>query len=676
VADRLRLRTRQRRRGAGPPPRSLTASAKILPATRVDAPMPAAWHADAWFMRNNTGELRHAETWLGNSMGGARLIAAKREAPGSEPVPLPDDHPAQVLMAQLAGGVGGQAALLRQWGVYLMTPGVGFMCGFDPRNGGGFSWQVRSAEEIRLSPQLGHDGRPMYEVQTGDAANDWLPLDGGIVVKVHKPDPQRHWRPDSPVRGALGILSELFTLTQAIQAAAVSRLAGAGVFAVPTEIEFPHRDGKVTGFDEWLQEFMENTTAPIADRSSAAAYVPFVFQAKGEHIDKLKHITFGTPFDEHSVTLRDELLRRLATAMDMPARALTGEQENHWGKAITQDEGVKLHVRPNLELVCDGITRGYLLPGLVTEAQAQGMAFDLPDGGTLLAQAVEAQDIRDADGAEIIAWYDLSDSTAKPDRSDDTVLAYDRFEVGGDTLRAETGLSEAEPPEQAEVDRRLLIKAAEPGGDAAIQRAALIKLNVFTEAELPAPVAPAPPGQAPGAPGPVDEEPATPEVGGEPDTGPDDDAPSEAADPSPIRPAGVRAAQVDQALVAAADGLVHRALERAGNRLRNATRRARDLDPRLDAQPHLMHTVCNAGAVWAKPIDGLLDGAWDRVPEVAARLQVCPTSLAATLDDYTRHVIRNATVHSWDLLEAYMAAAPTLSPAEQVLAAAAMSRAS
>lgn len=652
MADLLRVRRRPARRQRFA---ATTAAAKILAPTRADEPTPEAWHPDAWFFRNTTGELRHAETWLGNSMGRARLIAARRRAPGAEPEVLPEDHPASVYMAQLAGGVGGQSALLRAWGTYLMTPGVGFMCGYDPRDGGGATWQVRSADEVRLSSRLGADGRPVYEVQNGDLTTDWVPLDDGLVVKVHRPDPQRHWRPDSPVRGAMSILRELTTLTAAIEATAVSRLAGAGLLPLPQEMELPR------GWEQFEKEFVETITRPISDRGSAAAVVPFLLRMKGEWIDKIKLVQFSTPFDEHSVELRQELIERLATAMDMPARALTNEQENHWGKAITAEEGVKIHVQPNLELVCDGITKGYLLPALVGEARSGGVDLDLPEGGRILAEAIQAENIVDGDGQQIIAWYDLSDFTAKPDRSDDTVLAYDRYEATGDALRSETGLSEVEPPDNGEVERRLLIKVAEPGGDAALQRAALIKLGVFTEDEVPEPVAPVvdevPVGDDP-------EEPV-PEVGPVPDTAPDDPAPSERDVPDAVRPTTVRAADV--ALVVAADALVCRAIERAGNRLRNVTARQRATDATLDQPPHLMHTACNAARV--RPLDTLLDGAWERVPEYAGRVGVCPATLQATLDDYTRHLITSRTVHSWDLLEAYLAAAPTMSPAEQVLAA-------
>src|SRR5262245_8939394 len=121
MADLIGWRPRKRTTSA------LTASARVLAPTWVDQPEPEGWHEQAWAYRNTVGELRYAEMWLGNSMARARLVAAVREAPGAEPTPLPENHPASQYMAQLAGGVGGQAALLRQFATYLLTPGVGYL---------------------------------------------------------------------------------------------------------------------------------------------------------------------------------------------------------------------------------------------------------------------------------------------------------------------------------------------------------------------------------------------------------------------------------------------------------------------------------------------------------------------------------------------------------------------
>jgi hypothetical protein len=622
---------------------AMTAAAQILAPNRRDEPKPANWHAEAWAYRDTVGELQHAERWLSNGLGRARLVAGRQEAPGAEPEPLEESHPASQYIAQLAGGVGGQAALLRGFGPYLLTPGIGYLCGFNPRDGGAATWQVRDSTEVRLSSkEKDTQGRPVYEVQIGDEAADWVPLVGGLVCKVHRPDPQRHWRPDSPVRGSMPILNELVLLTQSIEATATSRLAGAGILPLPAEIEFEK------GFKSFIADLIKAFTTPIRNRASTAATVPFPIKVPGEFVDKIKPVQFHTLFDEHALELLAATIERLGTAMDMPVRALTGEQENHWGKAATADEGVQLHLVPNLELVCDAITVGYLTPALVGEVARQDRYVDLPDDPLTQVLATRGQDVVDGDGQRIVCWYDLSNFTTKPDRSDDATAAYDRIEIPGEGYRQETGLSDLGEPETTEFNRRIWLKIIDAPPDPELARKALVELGVVSEGDLPPAAAPAlPPGPAV----PVEEQPPV-EPAGEPTprTAPDDEPPAQRALP--------------RAVVVAADALVFRAIERAGNRLRQATAKARRLNPDLDQPAHLMHVVVLANQ--HRTFEQLLDGAWDRVPEVAGRLGHDPRRLQDALEAYTRGLLSSGKPHSWELLEAFLSA--TMTPAERVLA--------
>ena len=598
--------------------------------------------------RDTVGELQHAERWLSNGLGRARLVAARQEAPGAEPEPLEESHPASRYIAQLAGGVGGQGALLRGFGPYLLTPGVGYLCGISPREGGAATWQVRDSTEVRLSSSIrDSQGRLVYEVQTGDESTDWAPLVGGLVCKVHRPDPQRHWRPDSPVRGARPILSRMVLLDQSIEATARSRLAGAGILPLPAEIEFEH------GFKTFIQDLIKAFTTPIKNRASTAATVPFPIRVPGEFVDKIKPVQFHTLFDEHALKLRAEERERLGTAMDMPVRALTGEQENHWGKAATADEGVQLHLVPNLELVCDAITVGYLTPALVGEVARQDRYEDLPGDPLTQVLATRGADIVDSDGQRIITWYDLSSFTTKPDRSDDAQAAYDRMEIPGEGYRAEIGLSDLGAPDEQERRERIWLKVLDAPPDPELARKALVELGVVAEGELP-PAAPATPALPAGSPPENEERPVEPAGEPTPRSSPDDAPPSQRSLP--------RAADV--ATVAAADALVHRAIERAGNRLRQATAKARRLNPDLDQPAHMMHVVVMANQ--HRTFEQLLDGAWDRVAEVAVRVGQDPARFQEALEAYTRGLLSSGKPHSWELLEAFLSA--TMTPAERVLA--------
>ena len=622
---------------------ALTASARVLTATREDEPKSQGWHDEAWEYRNTTGEVRYAEMWLANSLSRVRLVAAKRPTqPGGQPEPV-TTGPAADLVARLAGGVAGQAALNRAFAVHLLTPGIGYLVG-EPGSAGAERWGVYSSDQLRLSPQAkAETGERLYELQEGeDTTRDWRLLSqDSLIVKVWRPHPRWSWMPDSPVRGALPVLRELQLLTQHVEASATSRLAGAGIIAFDSQLEFPN------GWDEWIKEFLAAITKPIKNRSSAAAYAPFPVRIPGPVKDKIMHLMFNTPFDEHALKLREEAIARLATAMDMPKAALTGEQENHWGKWATTEEGITLHVMPNMELICDGLTTGFLAPGLATAAgRASGEVVTRTDEERV--RVTEQEPPPGSEQSEFIVWYDASDLQVRPDRSADTVLAYDRWQASGDDLRRETGISDAAVPDTAEFERRVWVEML--SGEMA--PLALQKLGLATPDEIKATRPAQPPQLQPGPP--EDEVPA--EEQGLPDTE-DDDEPSE--DDVPVAAAAI-SWHPGLALLAACDGLVHRALEKAGNRLRNATRRERAMGKLADAKPHLMHTVCNAARF--RPLDVLLEDAWDRVPDVAGNLVCDPAALRNSLDLYTRTLIRTNTPHSWDALSDHLAADEVAAP--------------
>jgi hypothetical protein len=397
----------------------------------------------------------------------------------------------------------------------------------------------------------------------------------------------------------------------------------------------------------------------------------------GEYLGKLGRIDFFTPFDEHALELRVELIRRLGTAMDMPLAALTGEQENHWGKAQTAEEGLRLHVAPDLELVCDALTKGYLRPALVRDDEALLGLKDVPAEGRLLAEATLLEDLlpTDAAGNEIIAWYELE--AVRMDRSDDAIAAHDRYGLSNDALLDELGLSDQEPPTKAELAKRVWLKLIDNGSDPALIGLALTELGLVTEDQLPATITSPPAeggGSPPGAP--------APEVGAEPATSPAAPAPSgqppavpQAAANAAVAMAratgaatmaAARDAALDVALVAACDGLVHRALERAGNRLRQAFKDRRgNMPPGMDVAACLMHTVCTDRLPRSE--SALLAEAWERVPGVAGNLGVSAEDLHSFLDSYTRRLLAERQPHTWDALASALAQWRE-TPAAQVLA--------
>lgn len=630
----------------------MTASARILQATRQDAPKQLPWQEEAWMMRDLVGELRFAEMWLSNAFSRSRLFAARRPAPGEEPQPV-ETGPAYDLIARLAGGVGGQSALLRAFGSYLLVPGAAYMVG-EPKESAE-RYQVVDADDLRLGqhvdPGTGERG---YDLREEEGVGGWRPLaPGTIVTKVHRPHPKRRWEPDSPTRAALTILKELVLLTQHVEASALSRLAGAGVQAWPSEMELPG------GWDKFMDEYMKAVIKPSKDRSLAAALVPFPVRMPAAVIAAWKDglMTYATPFDEKSIELREEAITRLGNAMDMPRQVLTGEQRNHWGDWQTEESGLKLHVEPGLETICEGFTTGFLVPGLSAGREIY------PAIDSDLA-AVEAE----TPEGEWIVWYDTSDLRVRPDRSEAIVSAYDRFEANGDDLRKEQGGSEWTPanPEDEETQRRVWFQML---NNPAMAPLALKKLGMVDDSELDELRPQEQPSGFGNRPGGVDDvsEPPDPSERAlprrEPPSTPPDPSPPrrEAADLTVDGLEGLDDVVVPDhppvitpgiAIVAGLDGIVHRALERAGRRALNKLPRENGRLPRtvggVECTAERLHTCTKIDRLL--PVDRLLEDAWVRVPEVAERLNEDADALVATCDAYARMLIVTQTEHSWDSL--------------------------
>jgi hypothetical protein len=213
-----------------------------------------------------------------------------------------------------------------------------------------------------------------------------------------------------------------------------------------------------------------------------------------------------------------------------------------------------------------------------------------------------------------MVWYDTTDLTTRPDRSTDAWGAYDRIELSGQAARRESGLSEDDAPDPDEVRARRLWELAKANPDMAPTFLDMIDAGGDGSGlpDLPA---------APGTPEP-----------------PDDDAPVEPEETD------------EPALLAACDGLVYRALERAGGRLRSAAGRKVNGGPAAIAcdDPVVLHTTIRATEY--ATLDSLLAGAWDRCDTIGPRYAVDGAALAATLDSYARALLATGHAHDSDRL--------------------------
>jgi len=538
-----------------------------------------------WQYHDTVAELRYVANWVGNMMSRARLVVMRID--GDAHVPVTDGPAAEVLDAYF-GGQQGQEQMLRATGVNLTITGELYhaVVGADEQWYVLPSGSVQQDRAKRLTARIGS-----RRVQLGDS---------DMVIRVWTPHPRNADEADSPVRSNLSNLEEVRRTTEHVAAQLDSRLAGAGLLLLPSEIQFAAPAGidpQANQADAFMQVLGEAMTTPIKDRSSAAAVVPIVITAPGEYLDKVQHLTLWTTLEASVIGMRDNAVRRLAMGMDTPPEVMLGNADsNHWNAWVADEASIKSNLEPRLGVVAHAVTTGYLRPAL------EGL---VPDPGSYVVLA------------------DTSAIRLRPNRSSEAIELFDRGELSGASLRRETGFDPADAPTPQELAQWLLRKVATGSTSPEQTTAALGRLG----AELGI----APPPGTNSAPG-------------------DDrrmDARRRATDTrAPDIPRAVAEKEGRDGLVAASEGLVLRALERAGNRLCDARARADGLGAHPAHERHLQAS--------GNP-DKLLDNAWSTAPELLAGRSPNPAAVVAVLDQYVRGLLTSRTPHSRQALIAVLA---------------------
>jgi len=411
---------------------SLTASAAVIPPRRMHDPEYTSEQDQLWDYYQRLEEFSAAVNWKANAISRVRLIAAEFIPGGDEPIPI-TEGPIAELVAEFAGGIGGQSQILAETAIHLNVPGEGWLCGVeDPF--GDRTWKVYSADELRIR-------QGAYQIKVGENTRAWeeLPEDS-LVVRFWRPHPRWGWRATSRAAYALGAMKELDLINRRIIAETISRMAANGVIIYDRgKLSFPALPTPVSAesVDPFAQVLVDVGAKGIKDPTSAEATIKIPIGADlGDSDIKVKDlievVDLSNPFSERMLDQRNAAVTRLATALDIPAEQLTGLGElNHWGAAQIEESGIKVHIAPDTEMICHAFTEGFLYP-------------------TLLA---EGRELRGPAGGRPVIWYDPSEIVMRPDRSDQALQAYDRLEMTGVALLRELGFSESDQPDQVELDR-------------------------------------------------------------------------------------------------------------------------------------------------------------------------------------------------------------------------------
>lgn len=451
---------------------------------------PEKWQLEAWGYYDSLGEYEFGIRWLSHQLSRVRLRAAQITPDSDEPQLL-DKGPAVDVVNRL-GNVGKQSELMRRATTLLSVPGEGYLVG-ETTGPSSEKWMMRSVEEIRAA----NGGYEVQDENNPQLGLHWRQLpENALVVRVWRPHDRFYHRATSPSRAATSTMRELELANRKIIAQYVSRLASAGLLVLPEEITFPVREEFAEADDPFAEEFIEIAKTAIQNPGQASAAVPIPIRVPGEYVDKVKFVDFTVKQDEKIIEKRDQVIKRLASQLDIPSDVLMGLSDmNHWNAFAMEESGLKVHIAPIAEVICAALTDGFLVPAL--EAAGE-------------------------DPSQFVVWYDMSELTLHPDRTEAAFQAYDRFEINGDALRRETGFEPTDKPEGDDLQDQLLkelIRSAHGAAPAAIDvilgrqiltpatqgpgsaQAPQVPIAPPGEPQLPSEVPPAPAGTAPRAPG-------------------------------------------------------------------------------------------------------------------------------------------------------------------------------
>lgn len=311
----------------------------------VKRPENEEWQGEAWALRDEVGELRFIGDRQARACSQVRIFIGKKADPLAEPKPIEDTSgPAVDLDRQLFGNQAETEQVLKRAAQHLIYNGESLLLASEDE-AGRLSFKAHSVSEV-----TGSAGR--WKLNEGLKARD-IDDDTEVLVRAWNPHPETGARADAPVRAILPVARELVALTKYVSAQVDSRLAGSGLLLLPQGIESAFSkpapevddDGNVIDEDDdqtFADELTDYMIVPVQDRAAGGSVVPFMATVPPELVDKIKHISFATPLDEHAPPLREEAIRRVGLGMDSDPSVLLGQaSSNHW----CMDEASEVYTR-------------------------------------------------------------------------------------------------------------------------------------------------------------------------------------------------------------------------------------------------------------------------------------------------------------------------------------------
>ena len=307
-----------------------------------------AWQRDGYTYNELVGEVGFVNNLTANTVAAADLRIVRSDEKGDWVEST--DPRAQSVMDAFVGPIGGIEELLRRASLHMQIAGESWLVGTQivdefeiPL---GILWEFLSTEEVKVDADGNVIRNPSGTRQSAYGSKSAIGhLDEDVyIARLWRSDPRWSDRADSPMKRVLPICREVVVLTQVVDAIAKSRLS-AGILFIPDEMSFgPDNETEDPGddtddIDEFMQELISHLSAPVDDRTSAAALVPLLLRGAAELGDKVQLIEIARDLDNLYQELRQEALHRVARGLDIPPEMMEGKGSlNHW--CVTDDHEI------------------------------------------------------------------------------------------------------------------------------------------------------------------------------------------------------------------------------------------------------------------------------------------------------------------------------------------------
>jgi hypothetical protein len=380
---------------------ALTAAARKISYQRADTTRlkEETWQERAWTIYDSLPAVFYMTRYRSDIASKMEYFVGTVSDPSEDPE-VDDGTGSKVLENE--GGPELLRRLCSELVVHWDVPGEGYLTRFDEEP----FWRVLSTQELKK------EGKWFI---WGDEQNEIGMIDADNVFRVWDPHPRFHWQADSPTRHILDDAEELILLSREAKARSMSRVS-AGVLLLPDSLDLsPYAEDEAGTEDDVARWLMNVLAGPVRDPTSGGALTPAIMSMHGEDIAKVRHLTFARDW-EINLELRRELLRSVATGLDLPPEILTGVADlNHWSAWLVSEMAVSQHVLPTVDAILDSLTVNWFRPLL----EAAGVASE-----------------------EFVLWRDPSAATVPPDQSDVALRAFELGAIGGKAVRRVINMDE------------------------------------------------------------------------------------------------------------------------------------------------------------------------------------------------------------------------------------------